>query len=248
MTGFMSRFIDRPFRLYQRRAIRHGQVVGILACLLASGMASGGIYKWRDAKGVMHYSESLPENVPASEGEIEPPPSPASVEAARQRLDGSEWDYHQRTDAWEAEKQQLEARQQAEQLTQKARMRQCADSLVQLRILEKTVPVYRDENGAYHTQTSFHSAGYAGKRRYLEDEERATEITSLQQLVDEACAPGEALESRARERLVADYHLQQCLAARELLVELERERLDRHNEDVVAVMQDIDRHCHRPGR
>ncbi len=219
-----------------------------LSWFLLSVAASEGIYKWVDGKGVTHYSESSPDNVPAREVEIEPPPPAASVEAAQQRLKQSVQDYQQRSEALATEKQQAEAAQHAAAQSRKQRRQLCGTALVQLRVLEKTVPVYRDEEGVYHSQTSVHSAGYAGKRSYLNDDDRAMEIARLQQQVDANCESGQEKEAALRERLIADYHERQCRAARRLLVELEQQRVDRRDEDIVAVIQDIDRHCHRPRR
>ncbi len=232
MTRVMSRAIEGLF----------------LLCLLVSIDASAGIYKWVDGKGVTHYSESSPDNVPAREVEIEPPPAAESIDAAQQRLKQSAQDYQQRSEAFEAEKQRTKAAQRKAQQSKQQRMEQCSVALVQLRVLEKMVPVYRDEEGIYHSQTSVHSAGYSGKRSYLSDDDRSTEIARFKQQVDANCEPGDEKETALRERLIADYHRRQCRAARELLVELEQQRVDRRDEDIVAVMQDIDRHCHRPRR
>ncbi len=219
-----------------------------LSCCLLGVAASEGIYKWVDGKGVTHYSESSPDNVPAREVEIEPPPAAESIDAAQQRLKQSAQDYQQRSEAFEAEKQRSQAAQHAREQSKKQKMEQCGTALVQLRVLEKMVPVYRDEEGIYHSQTSVHSAGYSGKRSYLSDDDRSTEIARFKQQVDANCEPGDEKEAELRERLIADYHRRQCRAARELLVELEQQRVDRRDEDIVAVMQDIDRHCHRPRR
>lgn len=219
-----------------------------LSCCLLGVAASEGIYKWVDGKGVTHYSESSPDNVPAREVEIEPPPAAESVEAAQQQLKQSAQDYQRRSEAYKAEKQRSQAAQHAREQSKKQKMEQCSVALVQLRVLEEMVPVYRDEKGIYHSQTSAHSAGYAGKRSYLNDEDRAMEIARFQQQVDANCAPGQEKGTALRERLIADYHERQCRAARRLLVELEQQRVDRRDEDIVAVMQDIDRHCHRPRR
>ena len=217
-----------------------------LTCCLLGLDANAGIYKWVDGKGVTHYSESSPEHVPAREVEIEPPPSAESVDAAQQRLNQSTQVYQQRSQAFALEKQQAKAAQQAAAQSKKQRMQQCGQALVQLRVLEKMVPVYRDEEGHYHTQKSVHSATYSGKRHYLTDERRDAEIARYQQQVNENCEPAQERTAQLREQLLADYHEQQCRAAREVLVELEQQRLDRRDEDIVAVMQDIDRHCHRP--
>jgi multidrug efflux pump subunit AcrA (membrane-fusion protein) len=216
----------------------------LAAWLLAmAGMAPAGIYKWVDAKGVTHYAESSPKNVPAAEVEIEPPPSYESMQESQQRLEDSMQDQAQRTRDYEAQKQQLRAAQLAREKAREQRLESCSHALVQLRILEETTPVYLDESGEYHTQTSVHSAGYRGKRVYLGDDERPLEIRRFKREIADNCDSGTAGRPQLDD-LLRSYHQNQCKSARQMLVALEKARLKAHRNDIRDLRDDIEKHCH----
>ncbi len=224
-----------------------GVLFALLLVLSPQAASAAGIYKWVDADGVTHYSESSPENAPAREVEIEPPPVVPSVEQ-QQRLRQIEQSYDELSRELASQRQARQQRRQAEAEAQRDRRERCGHALIQLRVLEKAQPVYRDEDGNLHTQRSSHSSTYKGRREYLDDETRKMETIRFQQVVSDSCDNDESLEQRALEQLLADYHRRQCKAARELLVELTRAGVDRRSQDRIGVEQDVDRHCFRVGR
>ncbi len=218
--------------------------------LVAVGMAlvvpivDAGIYKWVDADGVTHYGESSPENTPASEVEIEPPLAPEMTEEAQRRLRQSEQDYRSRSRSLEQARQRKQADDAAREEAARLRRERCGHALVQLRVLDKAQPVYRDEEGDFHTQKSAHSAGYTGKRRYLDDAARALEQAHFRKVVEENCGDDETADRHWLEVRIAAYHRQQCRAARDLLIELKRRGdLEERDEILLELDRDIDRHC-----
>ena len=225
-----------------RRRTVHGVVIGWLLILLPQAVAVAGIYKWVDANGITHYSESSPEDVPAREVEIEPPPVIDSRER-EQRQRRIEQAYDERGRHLEAVRRSREQKRQAEADERRQRREQCGHALVQLRVLEKAQPVYRDEEGNLHTQRSPHSAAYQGKRVYLDDEARKAAVARFERIVGERCDRDEPLAQQTLARLLADYHERQCQAARDLLVELTRMGVERRAQDRIGVEQDVARHC-----
>ncbi len=208
-----------------------------------AGVTTAGIYKWVDKKGVTHYSESSPENTPTNEVEIEPPPSDATVQQSRQLLKQSLQEEDQRNRTYEAEKKQLRTAQLAREKAREQKLKTCSHALMQLRVLEETVPVYLDEAGEYHTQTSTHSAGYSGKRVYLGDDERPLEIRRFKQEMANNCDNGHTDIASLRGDLIVQYHRNQCEAARQLLRELERSHDKSMEADRRSLQDDVEKHC-----
>lgn len=58
-----------------------------LALFITVAIASPGIYKWVDEKGVTHYSETPPPHQKAKEVEVVPPPPKQVIEEAQQKLE-----------------------------------------------------------------------------------------------------------------------------------------------------------------
>lgn len=203
-----------------------------------------GIYKWVDADGVTHYSEESPKNVPTREVEIEPPPSLDSVDEARARLEQlrQQNEARQRRDA--ERKQQAAANTERVVQAERRKAADCVTASKQLRVLEQQLPVYRDEEGVYHTQSSRHSASYEGKRDYLEDPERLQEIARLREQVETRCESSEAGKRRLLADQLADYHRQQCLEAKKMVEALEKDRFSDYQSERRGLEKDIDRHCH----
>ena len=211
---------------------------------LVATSADAGIYKWVDADGVTHYGESSPENTPATEVEIEPPPAPEMTEEAQQRLHRNEQEYRSRSEALEQMRQRKQADEAAREEAARLQRERCGHALVQLRVLDKGQPVYRDEEGDFHTQKSAHSAGYTGKRQYLDDAARALEQAHFRKVVEENCGDDEEADRHWLDARIAAYHRQQCRAARDLLIELkQRGNLPERDEILLELDRDIDRHC-----
>ncbi|HFD87500.1 MAG TPA: DUF4124 domain-containing protein [Gammaproteobacteria bacterium] len=215
----------------------------LLGVLIHVGAASAGIYKWVDRKGVTHYSESSPENTPTNEVEIEPPPPEATVRQSLDSLEESLKEQDRRTRAFEAEKKQLRAAQLAREKAREQKLESCSHALMQLRVLEDMVPVYLDEAGEYHTQTSTHSAGYSGKRVYLGDDERPMEIKRFKQEMKANCRTGTVESDSLRGDLIVNYHRSQCEKAKRLLLELERSQDKTFDADIRSLRGDVEKHC-----
>jgi uncharacterized protein DUF4124 len=59
--------------------------VVLLALLLGTPVTAGGLYKWVDDQGGVHYSDKPPEKGKARELEVPPSPSQGEIDSARQR-------------------------------------------------------------------------------------------------------------------------------------------------------------------
>ncbi|MBL8484094.1 MAG: DUF4124 domain-containing protein [Rhodocyclaceae bacterium] len=143
----------------------------LVSGLLAAGPAAGqNVYRWVDAQGVTHYSETPPPGVNAERKQLRPAGAarPADTGAtdwseANRRFDARRMD--QRDDEREArEKQHADAA---------SRREHCDAMHDRMDTLRREAPVYR-MNGA-------------GEREYLDDEERRRELELTRKELAQAC-------------------------------------------------------------
>ncbi len=157
-------------RSISRPRLARGSAAAILAlgCLVASG-AWGGVYKWVDKQGRVHYGDSPPLDQPAETVRTPPPPSDEEVLRAQSRLDG----IVEREGAARAEAQQREQEAAAGARDEAQRQARCLTARRDLHVLELERPVYRvDEKG---------------NRVFLEDDQRAKELSRARQQVKDHC-------------------------------------------------------------
>jgi hypothetical protein len=64
----------------------------------------------------------------------------------------------------------------------------CEMLFAEREILELTLPVYRDERQRLYYRDSLHHHWYQGERHWLEDGERAEQLTSVRQRIGTECA------------------------------------------------------------
>ena len=140
----------------------------LLAGLALQAQAQGGLYKWIDEKGVVHYSDKPPAGKAGEKlkAKSQPPLDAASSPQRSRSWQEQLQDSNERR--FQEEKQQKEAQQTAREAEEKCqRARYALDSLKQER------PLYR--------------VGKEGDRSYLEDEERRRLIAGWQQQADANC-------------------------------------------------------------
>jgi hypothetical protein len=136
---------------------------------LGAGDALGGVYKWLDEQGRIHYGDSPPLDQPAETVRTPPPPSDEEVLRAQSRLDG----IVERDEAARAEAQQREQEAAAGARDEAQRQARCLTARRDLHVLELERPVYRvDEKG---------------NRVFLEDDQRAKELSRARQQVKDHC-------------------------------------------------------------
>ena len=140
----------------------------LLGVLALQAMAQGGLYKWVDEKGVVHYSDKPPagkagEKLKAkSQPPLDAASSPQRSRSWQEQLQDSN---ERRFQEEKLLKEQQQKTREAEEKCQRARY--ALDSLKQER------PLYR--------------VGKEGDRSYLEDEERRRLIAGWQQQADANC-------------------------------------------------------------
>ena len=137
-----------------------------LCFLLAAGTAAAQAYKWRDADGKLHFSDTSP---PAHQAEtlVVKPAVPANPAAGK----GDNWKAQLEQSG--VNRLQAQQKQDAEDNAAKAAEYNCQVARRQLDTLSNQRPVY--------------DRGPDGQKRYLDDKDRPAEIRAAQERVDKYC-------------------------------------------------------------
>ena len=157
-------------------------LVGSVALLSTTAVAQ--IYKWVDENGTVHYSDSPPTNTQTERVEIEPTRSAdraAGLETLQRLLDETA----DATARRRAAQQASSATEESEQRQRLLMNRSCLDARTQMAALEEQRAVYRDNQGQFHVLWG--RDPYQGEREYLDDAERASEITRVRQVIATDC-------------------------------------------------------------
>jgi hypothetical protein len=148
-------------------------MIRLVACmgmllLALNALAQGGLYKWVDEKGVVHYSDAPPPGKAGGKLQVKPQPSLDSSQAVPRTRSWQEQLQDSNERRFQDEKKQKEAQQKAQEAEQKCqRARNALDSLKRER------PLYRVDK--------------EGERSFMEDEERRRLIDGWQQQADASC-------------------------------------------------------------
>ena len=136
--------------------------------LALNAQAQGGLYKWVDEKGVVHYSDTPPPGKASGKLQVKPPPSLDGSQAAPRTRSWQEQLQDSNERRFQDEKKQKEAQQKTGEAEEKCRRaRNALDSLKRER------PLYR--------------VNKEGERTFMEDEERRRLIDGGQQQADPHC-------------------------------------------------------------
>ncbi|MBL8503398.1 MAG: DUF4124 domain-containing protein [Rhodocyclaceae bacterium] len=140
----------------------------LLAGLALQAQAQGGLYKWIDEKGVVHYSDKPPAGKAGEKlkAKSQPPLDAASSPQRSRSWQEQLQDSNERR--YQEEKQQKEAQQKAQEAEQK-----CLRARNALDTLKREMPLYR--------------VNKEGERDYMADEERRRLIAGWQQQADAHC-------------------------------------------------------------
>ena len=140
----------------------------LLGVLALQAMAQGGLYKWVDEKGVVHYSDKPPAGRSGQTLKVAPQP-PLEGSAAPPRSRGWQEQLQDSNERRHQEgKKQQEAQQQARAAEQK-----CLQARSALDTLRRERPIFR--------------VNKEGEREYMGDEERQNQIGRWQQQADANC-------------------------------------------------------------
>ena len=146
---------------------RRMMLVGAGLLLAVSTAAWGGIYKWVDADGQVHYGERAPQTGGSEQVQVEQGPAPDAAAAAR-RAKQQKFMRALEEDRQVRESAQQKAEQKAEQ-----REHRCALARDRLRTYQRSNRVYRLDS--------------QGKRVYLPDSSRDQAISRARQEIQRWC-------------------------------------------------------------
>lgn len=139
----------------------------LLAGLALQAYAQGGLYKWVDEKGVVHYSDKPPAGKSGQKLNVAPQP-PLEGQAPQRGRSWQEQVQDANERRYQDEKKQKEAQQKAQEAEQK-----CLRASNALDSLKRERPLYRVDK--------------EGERSFMEDEERRRLIDGWQQQADANC-------------------------------------------------------------
>lgn len=177
---------------------RFRTVLGL--CLAALALSAGAqVYKWVDAEGVVHYSDTPPEQIICEEMELEQAPPAERAEQARGVYEQAIRDLAARREADEAERAERKAARQEAEASAQAAAEECARAYRNLLTLDIQRAVYYDEQGDLYCDRSVHDAWYQGERHYVDDAERANARKYWLYQVARLCDP-QASEDEMRRR------------------------------------------------
>ncbi|MDK9723890.1 MAG: DUF4124 domain-containing protein [Sterolibacteriaceae bacterium MAG5] len=146
--------------------MRAGIVFPLCLMFLAAGAAAQA-YKWTDAQGKVHFSDSPPPDRKADKLSIKPavPENPEAVARSR--------DWKSQLEESRVRQHQEQKREAAEQNKRQAAENRCQSARRSLDTLKRERPVYRFNKD--------------GQKEYLEDKDRAAEVQRAQDRVDANC-------------------------------------------------------------
>lgn len=136
-----------------------------LTLLALNALAQGGLYKWVDEKGVVHYSDMPPAGKSGKQLNVAPQPPLEGPSRPRSWQEQQQDANERRHREEKAQQEQQKAAQEAEQKCLRAR--NALDSLKRER------PLYRVTR--------------EGERAYMDDEERQRQIADWQKQADAYC-------------------------------------------------------------
>jgi len=200
-----------------------GKIVAAIVLLL---LATGGIYKWVDKDGRVHYSDTPPPDQKAQVIETAPAPSVADQQAAAERLKRIEVESAEASNraAEEAKAQRLAML--SEEAESAAKRTACVNALQQRRVLDVQAPVYR--------------RGAAGERLYITDADRVDERARFDIIIARNCSKD--AEARSGElndsRVLSVGRRADCVELRERIEKLEPSA-DREDRQKLEALQNL---------
>ena len=136
--------------------------------ILLAGTAQAAIYKWVDANGDVHYSQTPPP--PGVAGEtLQPPPPDVDTETATKQLN-------------EQERQFEEFRKQRDEQADKE-----AQAAVELALQQKNCQMAKDRLASYERRPNINFVQEDGSRVRATEEERQAEIKKSEDMIQEFC-------------------------------------------------------------
>lgn len=148
----------------------------LAGCLLWSIQASAEIYKWRDEKGVMNYSDVPPQSGANSTQKIKAATVPNDVPLTRS-------DAYQREEAASANRKPVENRESAPSAEAEAL------KAMQERLKAQNCAAARSNYRNYAVGGRMQNVNESGQKEYLTDDQIREGQARAQQEIDENCPP-----------------------------------------------------------
>jgi hypothetical protein len=185
------------------------KVIAVI-CMLFTSHALAEVYKWVDEEGVTQFGDCPPTDCVYEELAIPKGPSEEEIEAAEERT-REILEARKAREAAEKEKQESASleKQQQEQLRAE-RLQKCAEAIYQLDLLDQKRRIFK-------LQTD-------GSRQYLENDERAVEISRITALKDHYCStdPIDQKEQLELAQELSSALSRRCAAARGTLENMQQ--------------------------
>ncbi len=214
-------------------------VVLLVGCisLAISAIATAEIYKWVDEDGVVHYSDNPPQDAESETVQLRSTTPPAgSSEALKRQLEQSEKASERRAEKRRA----ASAAKKSKKAARGAQDSRCFMARVRLAVLQEQLPVYRDKQGQFRV----HRDGdpYSGKREYIDDATRASEVARAHQEIKSSCQDPDS----TREQNVARatwIRSEKCTSARADLEQLENRDQTWSKDGLERLRNRVNRYC-----
>jgi len=212
-------------------------VIGIAATLFTV-MVIAQVYKWVDEEGRTHFSDK-----PATDYDAQEIKLPDTS-----KLDNADTDRRDRILQYSREitERKLEAqrKENMEALIRKksnvTRREHCSEARRDLAIIQYGYPIYRDQSGQLQLQWKFDT--YKGKREYISDENRSTELADVKQRIAANCkkAKDDKAQVAARRALI---RYERCQAARADLAAQESPQSHASRQALESMRANVKRLC-----
>ena len=171
----------------------------LLVSLTALLLCGAELYKWVDENGVVHYSETPPQDRAAATIELAPAPAlPATVDesSAGDATQAAEAAWYEQWLEQQQERKRLEKQRRDEKSLSRAEedtqwLEQCATARRRPEIPETACPVFFDGQGVLRVKCPHETIWvYRGELRYLSDDERASMLRYYRQQAEDCEAHG----------------------------------------------------------
>jgi hypothetical protein len=201
------------------------------------------IYKWVDEEGVVHYTDSPPEDAESELVQVDSDAPKDAGDAQARLLERVQESARHRAEARQAKS----VAEQAAAQDRLARQQRCVYARKQLISLRQTLPVYRDEEGTFRNSSvrniSVYDA-YEGEREYLDDATRAREIDRvLRDILTKCENPLDATEQfRAGWEQMESRRCETALAK---LKEVQQPEERSPRQDIEDAREEVEQYCER---
>lgn len=216
-----------------------GRILLFTLLTLSNVAALADIYRWVDKDGRIHYSDKPSSQFESRRVRTESTDVPKQTdegEALRRLREQSEQATKNRSEA-------QRARSAAEQAANEERLAQeqrCLKARKQLAVLQEQLPVYRDEKGEFRAKWSGDT--YQGKREYLDNATRASEVKVVRQNIATYCENPD--NAKAQELATKKWRKSEhCAAARADLEALARPQARTSQQTLDEKRQFIEKNC-----